>query len=229
MRRGVSFVLLIVPYLLCAQTGDRNTLARVPFVGCESDGQLGPTKAPTGESKEMSIPHAAAERLAYYQSQQGPGVLAPSGWHCFGTIGSDGAALYVSPKPIKLADLTSDKWKGFTGAAIQITLAEGGTSGRFEVARVIARVFPAHYAFVDSVIDEGIEPASMFPRGHYPHDQLIYRGDNVVEFTTPANRNGLGTMSRFRKNGSPIHGVAILLGDDPDLLQSLSAAGARGR
>ncbi|HVN17333.1 MAG TPA: hypothetical protein VMU05_01125 [Dongiaceae bacterium] len=96
----------------------------------------------------MAISAGAAERLAYYKAEYGVGVLAPRGWHCFGTYGSNGATLYVSPDPINAADLLSTSWKGFAGPAIQISVAEGGTSGRFEVAKTIARVFPKHKAFV---------------------------------------------------------------------------------
>jgi hypothetical protein len=39
----------------------------------------------------------------------------------------------------------------------------------------------------------------------------------VVEYTTPAQTEGLGTHSRLKKNGSPIYGAAILIGQAPDL------------
>jgi hypothetical protein len=78
-------------------------------------------------------------------------------------------------------------------------------------------VFPAHKAFVERVIAEGIEPASSFPYGPYAEDTLKYRSENIVEFWTPPQTEGLGTASRLRKNANPISGVAILLGG-PDLL-----------
>ena len=84
-------------------------------------------------------------------------------------------------------------WKGFTGSAIEIAVSSGGTSGRFEVAKVIARVFPAYKQFAQNVIAEGIEPASDFPSGPYSNDKLTYRAKNIVEFETPANTAGLGT------------------------------------
>ncbi len=73
--------------------------------------------------------------------------------------------------------------------------------------------------FVQDVIAEGIEPAKSFPTGPYPNDRLTYRRKKVVEFETPANTEGLGTRSRLQKNGSPISGVAILVGDEPNLTQ----------
>lgn len=195
------------------------TAVRIPFVGCKSDGQVGPLKAPHGQSQMAHIPEVIARRLAYYQAANGFGVLAPRGWYCFGTYGSSGNNLYVSPTPIKTADLFSTTWRGFTGTVIQVSEEYGDTSGRFGVAQTIARVFPAYRVFVKKVIAEGIEPASSFPSGPYPKDKLNYRGSGIVEFTTPADTEGLGTHSWLLKNGDPIRGVVILCGQSPDALQ----------
>jgi hypothetical protein len=200
-------------------TRAKNVAPLVPFVGCKSDGQVGPVRAPSGRSKTLAISADAAQRLAYYKAEQGIGVLAPRGWQCFGTYGSNGSSLYLSPYPINAKDLLSTKWRGFAGPAIQMSLEIGDTSGRFAVAKTIARVFPAHKAFVEDVIAEGIEPAGSFPFGPYPADGLKYRGRNIVEFRTPAQTEGLGTASRLQKSDNPISGVAILFGEEPSLLQ----------
>jgi hypothetical protein len=191
---------------------------QIPFVGCASDGQAGPLAAPTGPGKAV-LATAAAPRVAWYKAQYGPGVLAPRGWHCFSTYGSDGANLFVSPDPIDSKTLLSVDWKGFTGPAIEISVSSGGTSGRFEVAKVIARVFPAYKQFAQNVIAEGVEPASDFPSGPYATDKVADHGNNVVEFETPANTAGLGTNSRLLPNTSPIYGVEIISGTDTDLIQ----------
>ena len=102
---------------------------------------------------------------------------------------------------------------------MQISVSSGGTSGRFEVAKIVARVFPEYKAFAQSVIAEGIEPAGDFPFGPYPSDKLTNRSKSVVEFETPANSQGLGTDSRLQMNASPIDGVAIVTGADTDLVQ----------
>ncbi len=107
--------------------------SRVPFVGCKSDGQAGLLKPPTDKSKDVSIVPEVARQLAYYKAEQGFGVLAPRGWNCFGTYGSGGSNLYITPQPINPALLLSDKWTGFTGPAIQLSGEDGGTSGRFGV------------------------------------------------------------------------------------------------
>lgn len=197
-------------------------LSLIPFVGCKSDGQLGPQDAPSGKSVEFSIPAAVAQRLAYYKAASGVGVLAPRGWYCFGTYGSDGDALYVSPMPIKRDDIFSTKWKGFAGPVIEISYDYGGTSGRFAVAKVIAQVFPAHRNFVENVVADEQKvglPGTTFPNGPYKKDVLKHRGKNVVEFLTSPNSEGLGTHSWLQKNGDPIRGVAILIGSEPDLIQ----------
>jgi len=192
----------------------------VPFVGCKSDGQSGPVDAPRGKDQAVDISAKDAGLLAYYKaSEDGFGVLAPRGWYCFNTYGSNGATFYVSPNPIGVSELFARNWKGIAGPSIQMSMMNGSTSGRFDVATVIARVFPAHMDFVESVISEGIEPAADFPRGPYPNDKLVYRSKEVVEFLTPANTEGLGTQSRLLKNGDPINGVAILFGEDSNLLQ----------
>jgi hypothetical protein len=226
LRTDALFVLaflLIAQSLLNAQSksfaaSHQEQVIPVPFVGCKSDGQVGPLEAPHGKSKMVAITAEASKKLAYYQAEHGVGVLAPRGWYCFGTYGSAGSTLYVAPQPFGAAELFSDKWNGFAGPAIELNSEIGDTSGRFEVARTIARVFPAHKAFVRDVIAEGIEPASSFSFGPYPHDRLLYRNKETVEYQTPAEEDGLGTESYLQKNASAIKGAAILLGEKLDLL-----------
>ena len=187
----------------------------VPFVGCASDGQVGPQEAPTSSSMSVPIGLKAARQLAYYSAGQGVGVLAPRGWYCFGTNGSGGDALFVSPQPIDTANLFSANRGGLSGPAIEISHRFGDTFGRFSVAEVIARVFPDYRAFVTGVT-EGFDLPITF--GPYPKDILTYKGKTLVEYTTPAQTEGLGTQSWLRENASPISGAAILVGPTPDLL-----------
>lgn len=192
---------------------------QIPFVGCESDGQGGSVDAPPGSAQTVTMTPDLAKQLAYYKAENGAGGLGPAGWHCFGTYGSSGTNLYISPQPIADTDVFSGSWKGLAGPAIQISISDGGTSGRFDVAAVIARVFPSHRSFTQKVVAEGVEPASSFPKGPYPSDKLTYVSDEVVEFITPANVDGLGTHSQLLKGDLPIEGVAILYGTDTSLLQ----------
>lgn len=236
MRQNHHQALFFIPviFLLCARctplsqakgTGRSVSAvtATIPFVGCKSDGQVGPLHAPTGLAPAMTIPPAVAGRLAYYKAKDGFGVLAPRGWHCFSTYGSNGSNLFVSPGVINATTVFSTSWKGFVGPAVQISVSNGGTSGRFQVAEVIARVFPSYRQFTRDVIAEDIEPASSFPFGSYPRDKLKYLSKSVVEFETPANTKGLGTASWLRADSIPIRGVAILLLEGDTNLVQLSA------
>jgi hypothetical protein len=205
---------------LCAQASlvAQPTAISVPFVRCKSGGQVGPQETPTGTRASAAIDLRAAQKLAYYSaSGREDGVLAPRGWYCFGTYGSGGDTVMVSPQPIDTANLFSKKWRGFSGPAIEVSYRYGGTSGRFAVAKVIARVFPAYKAFAAQVMEEGLD--APFEFGPYPKDVLTYKSNRVVEFRTPAQTDGLGTYnSSLKKNSSPIDGVAMLTGETPDLL-----------
>jgi hypothetical protein len=221
MVRWQSVFLLALIFRLVsafAQEGSVAKLAMVPFVGCPSDGQDGPLPAPTA-AVNVQVDPSVAPKLAYYKTENGPGILAPRGWHCFGTYGSAGTHLFVAPQPIPAQSLFSSNWHRFTGPAIQADNISGGTSGRFEVARVIARVFPTYQEFVRQVIAEGIEPASHFPSGPYPKDQLTYKTDWMVEYRTPPHTEGLGTNSSLQKNDDWIDGVVILQGPETYLLK----------
>jgi hypothetical protein len=188
----------------------------VQFVGCAADGQTGPVAAPSVSNLTPTVPALVASQLAYYASTD-LGVFGPRGWHCFGLYGSNGSILIVTPEPHDATDLLRTE-TNLTGPAIQLSRSIGGTSGRFEVARISARVFPVAKSLVRRVIDEGLIPKGEFPSGPYPNDTLNRRSDTVVEFVTPAYSEGLGTNSRISKNGQAISGVAILVPEDMDLV-----------
>jgi hypothetical protein len=179
------------------------SVSRVPFIGCPAEGMNGPEPAPSGEDKVVHLDDKTIQRLAYYKGTFGPGILAPRGWHCREFYGSNGVILFVMPR------WDTDPDEGFTGSAIQVSFLGEATSGRVEAAEIIARVFPSRMSFVHKVIKEGIEPASAFSSGLYPSDQVIYRRELVAEYRTPPHTEGLGTMSRLKKNYAPINGVII--------------------
>ena len=195
------------------------TASQLLFVGCRSDGQVGPLASPKEAAKIVGLAAGVADQLAYYKAENGFGILAPRGWYCFSTYGSNGSSLFVSPGPINDKELVTSGWKGFSGPAIQVSVSAGDTSGRFTVAKTIARVFPDRMEFVREVISEGIEPASSFPTTPYATDTLRRRGKDIVEFETPANTKGLGSQSRLAINSGPIQGVVILFGEEPNLVQ----------
>jgi hypothetical protein len=166
----------------------------------------------------VQISQEAAQKLAYYRAAQDDvGVLAPRGWNCFGVYGSSGDTLIVNPEPIDTQQIFSTGPGGLGGPAIQVSYSYGGTSGRFTVAEIIARVFPSYRAFATGVMREFDQPRASYVFGPYPTDTLTYRSKAVVEYRTPPQTEGLGTQSRIPKNG-PIYGVAIVIGNTPDLL-----------
>jgi len=105
---------------------------------------------------------------------------------------------------------------GFVGPIIEVSHSLSNTGQRSHVAEIIARVFPEYMAFATHLMEEGTgEPLKLGP---YPKDALTYRSNRMAEYKTPAQTDGLGTHSWLKKNGSPIEGVAILVGPTPDLL-----------
>jgi hypothetical protein len=189
------------PASLLAQTKPHKSNI-VPFVGCESDGDDGRKDAPEGESKEVGLDGKDSKRLAYYRSERSAGVLAPRGWHGFGTYGLWGSRIIVTPDPLKVD--VSDASDVDAATCVKESRYDGlRLFGRWGVANVIARVFPTQREYLESVHPVG-DP---YPVGPYPKDKLIYRSDLVVEFRTPPHCEGLGELT---PNDQPISGVAVL-------------------
>jgi hypothetical protein len=203
---GKSTAIGAAAVFACSAWQGAKAAENVPFVGCPSDGQLGPIAAPKGAAKAVNVDAATAAQLAYYQAQDSFGVLAPRGWKCFYVYGSSGASLAVAP-----SGNLQDSASGLTGAAVVESVSSGGTSGRFAVAKYSARLFPKlEQAFIAGVIAEGVEPKKNFPFAPYPADKTSYKNGRLLEFETPANKDGLGTSDRLRKDSSPIQGMAKL-------------------
>ena len=197
--------------------GQENAAAifSVPFVGCRSDGQVGPVEVPKATSIELRVSSNEAQHLAYYKSGVlDTGVLAPRGWHCFAVYGSGGASLLVIPQPVE--SIWSAEWDHVAGPAIEVNVDDGDTSGRYTVAEIIGRVFPAFRDYAKRVLED-ID--GTLPSGPYSADVLSYRSKTVVEYKTPAEKDGLGTRLRLQRSPRPIEGVAVLFGQPPSLLQ----------
>ena len=187
----------------------------VPFVGCPSDGQQGPQPAPKSPRYPVLVDAALAPGLAYYAAGM-LGVLGPRGWHCFGSYGSSGAYLFVSPSP----ELTKTLSQGAMhyGSVVIVSYNFGDTSGRYTVADVIARLFPSHIAFVRRMIERSDLPKD-FRVIPYSGDTFTAKSDRIVQFSTVPNQAGLGIALRLKPSHLPVDGIAILVGDTPDLLQ----------
>ncbi len=190
--------------------------AEVPFVGCASDGQVGPEPAPAPRPIPTPPSHVA-DRVAYYAIDETLGVLGPRGWHCARLYGSSGWTLFVAPEDISPADFLTGHRSQHLEWAVVVRVSAGGTSGRFHVAQVAARLFPRARPFVQRVIDEGFMPKEDFPFGPFATDSVTRRSDFDVDFTTPAHHDGMGTSLELFKNDQPIQGLAMLLGGENDL------------
>jgi hypothetical protein len=215
LRHFTVLVALSLQTALVAQRPAGRTTVSIPSIGCLADGQIAEIAASANSTVTVSM--SGAQSLAFYKAANTTGVFAPRGWYCFGIYGSGGDALLVSPGPISRDQIFGNR-KGFSGPMIEISHRYGDTSGRFDVAEIISRLFPAYRAFVTRVQEEFDQPPDSFPAGPYPRDEMTYRSNKAVEYKTPAQTEGLGTRSLLIKDASPIQGVAMLVGDTPDLL-----------
>jgi hypothetical protein len=177
----------------------------VPFVGCESDGQTGPLQAPGSPSPGVSLAPRLANRLALYEAESGPPVLGPRGWSCFGFYGSGGTYVVITPRPTDMAHAA------VTGPAIVASITSGGTSGRFTVAPVVARVFSSERAYLDRIRAEGLVPTEELVSRPFPADHVTRVSDHLVEYVTGRGAKGLGTLFGIIPNTDPISGAAVLV------------------
>lgn len=185
----------------------------VPFVGCPSVGQVESNKAPKGKPKRVSLSPQIASQLAHY-SGGGHDVLAPRGWHCLAAVGSGGEVLLVAPTADVIQSFEANNGR-ILGPAILAARHFSETSGRYAAAEVAARVFPSQRKLAVETLQDIDRPV---PEGAFPTDQLTYRSNDIVEFTTPANTDGLGTLFRLGKDDTPIRGLEILLHPEPNII-----------
>ena len=192
--------------VVCALAAAAPPTQSVPRVGCPADGQMGPMKSPSADTREVTLRAAVAAQLAYYDGAAGPGVFAPRGWHCRQWYGSNGSFVIVTPTP------PDDHFpaSAISGPGVMFSLRDGGTSGRFEVAEVSARFFPkVMQSFIQSVRDERLVPDSDFQVVPFPKDIVKHVTDRLVMFTTPARLKGFGT-GLFLVSDEPIQGLVAL-------------------
>jgi hypothetical protein len=169
---------------------------------------MGLSKRPTSESMPGPVEQRVAEEMAYYKAAHSPGVYAPKAWYCRAWSGSNGSVLVVTPKRIEPPYFPLPI---ITGPAVMIESSDGGTSGRFHVAIIAAQLFPlVGSEFIMRVRQEHLIPDSSFDVESYPDDRVKYLSDRFVEFTTPANRNGLGTDGMLEVSSLPVRGLIIL-------------------
>lgn len=189
--RALALAALLLP--LAAIADD------LPVVQCPTtvQGEEENPPFPVPPLPQIGLSEKAA--LAFYVSQD-YAVLAPRGWQCHENSGSSGSGLIVAPDGLE---------DPIQGPGLTLGVSNGGTSGRFAVAKLDAELFPQEAAFTQSVKDEGFMGADYFPAGPPPTDKLTRLGPRAVEFVTPADHDGIGTQSGLAKGPLPIQGVAL--------------------
>lgn len=209
---------------------------QVPFVGCATDGQMGLIDPPRREEID-SIPATAAPGLAYYATRS-TGTLAPAGWHCYAAHGSNGERLVVAPGPLDF-DLVRGLEVGLTGPVVEMDQEYGFTSGRYAIAAMVERHFPAHRDYVDDVKSMEVPLDTL-----EDSDDLVRPiGPDALAFRTHAGKEGLGTLNALAPDEAPIEGLVLLnpeedltmrtlsvrLPDDPALARAILAGAAATR
>jgi hypothetical protein len=157
---------------------------------------------------------AVAGQLAYYQAPNSPGVFAPKGWSCHAWNGASGSMLAVTPARLQPPYFPLPV---LTGPAVTIQTSDGMSSGRFHIAIEAAQLFPVFgREFISRVRQEHLLADSTFDARSYPDDQLNYLSDRFVEYTTPANHDGVGTDGLLQASDLPIQGLSILTLNDQE-------------
>jgi hypothetical protein len=163
----------------------------VPAIGCPQDGQVGPQDAPAlPKTVSVTVPAGMGRFLAFYSVSEGieSGILAPKGWDCFGTYGSDGNTLYVVPNRLG-GDILDRSEKVKNGPAVTKRISIGGTSGRFNVAKIGGRIFPSARAFALRVRKEGLDDPKEYVFTRWPADRIVRLSEFAASYMTPPRAN----------------------------------------
>lgn len=175
----------------------------VTSIGCAAFSQLDLIEAPHSAPRDLAIPPDIAKQLAVYEAPGGQSVLGPLGWACLSWQGSSGSTLVVAPELPPHPDQALP-----VGPAIVVRVSYADTSGLFEVAGTMARLFPDKgRRFMPELEERGLEaPESRYVFEPYPQDHLVYGPAYQVEFVTPASTIGLGSPSDARPSDLPSFG-----------------------
>lgn len=211
--------LALLALSLIAAPALSQAMKQPPFVGCGSDGQQGPQPAPADDGSAPRLPAALSDRLAYYQSDALSGrlaVLAPRGWHCLATEGSNGSSLIVTPWALTFEQTTHH----IIGPAIRLSYSIGSTSGRFAVIDVAPRYFPQTLPFARRVAKD--IPGTQVPTKPFPGDRITRVVPTRIDYRTGAASHGLGTHFLLARGVLPIEGFVRIFPNDEMSMGSLA-------
>ena len=212
MRWVMSSWAMSLALLLCCSAvsaADTPELQQpVPVFECPTNDQPGAARPRTGASMPVPVDGRMAQQIAYYRSLRSPGVYAPRGWQCRGWDGSNGTILVVTPRRLEPPFFPLPP---ITAPAVMIQTSDAGSSGRFHVAIVAAQLFALIAdEFIATIRQEHVISDASLQAQPDPDDQIQYISDRLVQFTTPANRTGLGTDGLFEVSEWPVRGLIIL-------------------
>jgi hypothetical protein len=160
------------------------------------------------ESMPAPVKEPLTRQLAYFQAENSPGVYAPRNWSCRAWFGSSGSTLLVTPRRIEPPYFPLPS---IPGPAITIQTWDSASPGRFHIALVAAQLFPLlGDEIITRVRQEHLISEASFDRESRPDDQISYPTDRLVQYSTPAQRTGLGTDGLLQMSTLPIRGLAAL-------------------
>ncbi|HLJ20236.1 MAG TPA: hypothetical protein VKU84_08560 [Stellaceae bacterium] len=140
-----------------------------------------------------------ASALALYDGLYGP-VLAPRGWDCGSDQGTASGRLSITPR-------------NRTGPFVQLDESADWGAGEYSIAAIGGRYFPRDIP--SELTNHAMErfhvtkEELLAPR--YSDDVVTYRTSRVLEFVTPANRQGLCTSAPgLGTSPLPTYGVLAL-------------------
>jgi len=196
--------------LVCAsaQPAEAPPESRIPVIMCPVNDEVGAPRALPGESMSAPVQPSAVDQLVYYKAEHSPGLFAPKGWACRAWFGSSGSLVVVTPKRLEPPYFPLPK---IAGPAVMIQTSDLDGPGRFRVAIVSTQLFPmAGTELISRVRDEHLISDASFDAEPLLEDRVQYLTDRLAEYTTAANRSGLGTDSVFEVSNLPVRGLTLL-------------------
>lgn len=192
-------------------------LTTVPFVGCADSGQTGVFASGTPLVTDM--PPEIASKLAVYAGDY-QAVLAPRGWQCIGTQGTAGATLWVYPQGQNYktdGPIVSEQTWGGNETGNSYIISYGGT------------YFPKiiNNELIDDFLSGRIQEKQEFLVHKHKTDTIIYESNSILEFATPAGREGLGSEILGRSSITAYGLIGIIGFDNSGNDPAISLLGLR--
>ena len=156
----------------------------IPIVRCPASTMAVDEPPPELSSQvQVRIPPRLANKLAYYKGPLFKVVLAPRGWTCNQYAGTGASTFLIAPDGAGVL-----RAEQYPGPQIAVRVAIGATSGRFEVAKISARLFSILSDFIERVRGEKLDEISDEP---FPGDTYYYLSPTVVKWDAQPTGDGV--------------------------------------